>query len=343
MEGAAGPDQSRCKGGPPRWGAGRAGGATSDFQRRFAEHFGQSDSARALLQEILSVALTTESVLIVGEAGSQKAAVARIIHDSSPRARAGFASMDCSGLPGGEREILGDLVGSLRSAKEGTLFINHVERLPASAQRILLQIIGAGRYVQEPAGEPMECDVRIIAGTTRTPTDPTAWDSLDPALRDHLLRRVIVIPPLRERPEDILTVAESFRRAACVELRKTVRTFDPRTRRVLLEHSWPGNYAELWHVIHRAVASAPGEELRPEAIMTALVSRPDGGAPADAMVQEIIRAQSRAFERFLAGQQERVQEPERTGLVRRLLDLARWRGHGKGAGEQAGRSAHPDA
>jgi len=308
------------------------------FRREFTERFGRSDAARALLEQILQLAETDDHVLIVGEAGTQKVLLARAIHDASPRAKRGFGFMDCSVLGGKGGDAVEEFIASLRSAQGGSLFVNYIEQLPSLAQAALCEVIETGRTTALKGAPPIEWNVRILAGTTLDPERLSTGRDFDARLHEYLSRRVILIPPLRDRPEDILSVADHFRRAACVELRKSVRTFDPQTRHVLLEHSWPGNYAELWHVIHQAIAKAPGEALRAETIRAELPHRRatvEAGS-ADAMIRHIIRAQSRALERSLAGEQERPFRLPKTSLIRRLLDLARWRRADEGAkGQQA--------
>ena len=212
-------------------------------------------------------ALTDSTVLLTGESGAGKGAVARFIHDHSPRHKSSFVQINCAALPAQlvESELFGVRKGAYTDAREdrpglfvqtigGTLFLDEIAEMPLEAQPKLLQVLETGKVRPIGGQNEIGVDVRVIAATNR---------SLEEALRDrdfrpdlyHRLNVIRVeIPPLRERPEDIEAFVDVLLQRASTKLGRPVIGVTTEAMRWLLSYEWPGNVRELANTIERAVA-----------------------------------------------------------------------------------------
>jgi len=230
---------------------------------------GQSKSVVELNEEIVRVARSDAKVLVTGESGVGKELVAREIHRHGPRAHRPFVPVNCAGLPETllESELFGhvrgsftgayrDKPGQLELADGGTLFLDEVGEMTLRMQGVLLRFLETGEIQKvgaERAGKNV--NVRIISATNRSLRDLLAQAQF----REDLFYRLnvihLVVPPLRERKDDIpLLVANCLQRLA---LRNTnghvVRSLTPEAMAALVEYSWPGNVRELQNIIERLV------------------------------------------------------------------------------------------
>lgn len=229
----------------------------------------ESPGMKNLLSLLGRVAPTDATVLLQGETGVGKDILARKIHDSSLRREKPFFKLDCTTIPENliESELFGycpgafsgahprGKIGFFEMADTGTLFLDEIGELPSSMQAKLLRILQDHEVVRVGSTEPRKVDVRIIAATNRN----LEKDVRQGAFRSDLFYRLRVadihIPPLRERPEDILPLAEHFLSVFCSKYKKWIR-FSDETRQALIRHRWPGNVRELENTVQSLVITA---------------------------------------------------------------------------------------
>jgi DNA-binding NtrC family response regulator len=274
----------------------------SYYRRRAASELpmagvvGDSPAIRELMERVRQVAALDETppILITGETGTGKGLVARTIHGSGSRAGKPFIEVNCTALPASlmEAELFGYERGAFTDAKEsklglfeaaegGFLLLDEVGDLEPSLQGKLLRAIEE-RTVRRVGGiRDRKIDVRILAATNRD----LERDVQQGRFRSDLYFRLAVIllhlPPLRERGEDVLLLAEHFLRRLSAKYGKNVRRIEPRAREVLLSYPWPGNIRELSHVIERAVLWSRGNTIDVEhlSLSTPLRTEGDGSEP----------------------------------------------------------------
>lgn len=211
------------------------------------------------------VAALKSTVVILGETGTGKETFARLIHGQSRRAAHPFIPVDCTALPENlfESELFGHMKGSftgahrdslgyIRSAHLGTLFLDEIGELSLGLQAKLLRVLQDRRVVPVGASSAQPVDIRVICATNR---DLTAMVTAGTFRQDLFFRLAVVslqLPPLRERPEDIVPLAEYWLRTLAQTYGETPRTLSPTVADALLKHSWPGNIRELYNVIEHA-------------------------------------------------------------------------------------------
>jgi DNA-binding NtrC family response regulator len=230
---------------------------------------GSSEAMRSVQKTIGLAADSDATVLILGETGTGKELVARALHEHGSRKTKSFVAVNCAAIPADllESELFGhvrgsftgataDRVGAFREAEDGTLFLDEIGDMPAAMQGKILRGIEE-RVVTPVGGKPSRFDARLIAATHRDLPNLVASG----AFREDLYYRLnvvpIVLPPLRERREDILSLAEHFLR--CEVRHGALKCLSAAASAVLLEHSWPGNVRELRNVIARACVLVRGE------------------------------------------------------------------------------------
>lgn len=241
------------------------------------EIIGESSAMAALFQMIDRVAATPSSVLITGESGTGKELVARSLHRKSERAEKPFVAINCAALPDNllESELFGHVQGAFTDARRdkeglfvrangGTLFLDEVGDLPMTLQPKLLRVLEE-RRVRPVGGETeVEVDVRIIAATHRDLEEKVREE----LFREDLFFRLNVIelslPPLRERGDDVLRVAQHFVETFASRSGRSVKGFSAEAGQVLTQYHWPGNVRELRNYIERAVVLALQEVITPE-------------------------------------------------------------------------------
>ena len=224
--------------------------------------------------QVAHVAPTPATVLLLGETGAGKEVVAQRIHELSPRRLRPMVRVSCAAIPsalieselfGRERGAYTDAVtrqiGRFESAQQSTLFLDEIGELPVDAQVKLLRVLEERAIVRLGSTQPIKVDVRIIAATNRNLAEAVR----DGSFREDLFYRLnvfpIVIPPLRERPEDIAGLAWEFATEFSCSLGKPIASISQESMRELQEYGWPGNVRELRNVILRAVILATGPEL----------------------------------------------------------------------------------
>lgn len=227
---------------------------------------GKSPAFLAELSKISVVAKSDISVLISGETGTGKEMVGRAIHYLSPRANKSFVPVNCGAIPlellenelfGHERGAFtgaaGSHTGLIMEAEKGTLFLDEVDSLPLLAQVKLLRFLQDKEYRALGSTKAIKGDVRIIAASNANLEDAIATGTLRRDLYYRLNVVPIVLPPLRERAQDILLLAHHFLAEYAARLNRSVPEFSPEAQRKLILYSWPGNVRELQHMIERVV------------------------------------------------------------------------------------------
>jgi two-component system, response regulator FlrC len=232
----------------------------------------------------LQIAPSEASVLITGESGTGKEVLARYVHQKSGRARAPFISVNCAAIPEHllESELFGHekgaftgaiarRVGKFEEATGGTLLLDEISEMDVRLQAKLLRAIQE-RVIDRVGGtRPVPVDIRIIATSNRNLAEVVR----DGTFREDLLYRLNVvnlkIPPLRERPADVIELAEHFCKLYAHQNGTPARPISIQARAQLIAGRWPGNVRELENTMHRAVLIATGDAIGPEAIIA-----PDG-------------------------------------------------------------------
>jgi DNA-binding NtrC family response regulator len=234
----------------------------------------------------------SSSALLVGESGVGKEVLASHIHRKSARRSQPFVRVNVAAIPESmmEAELFGSVrgaftdskqsrLGYIASADRGTLLLDEIGELRVDYQPKLLRVLEDHRFFPMGSDRERTVDVRFLAATNRRPEDMISKG----AIRRDLFYRlgvVIRIPPLRDRRDEILPLARSFVEHFTAEFGRNAHYLSPAAEEILLNHRWPGNVRELRNVIERAVMSARGEELGPDAIEIFSVSLSSPGFPA---------------------------------------------------------------
>lgn len=251
-----------------------------------------SSSMLPVFQTIGAVAGLESTVLITGESGTGKELVAAAIHRNSTRNERAMVTVNCAALP--EHLVESELFGYQRGAFTGavnnhrgkfeladqsTIFLDEIGDLPSSAQAKLLRVLQERTISRLGSEKDIRVNVRIIAATNRNLQQLVA----DGLFREDLYYRLNVIslpvPPLRERREDILPMAEYFLKKFSTRMERPLLGICEATRSVLLSYDYPGNVRELEHAIERAVALCPGDCISPADLPEQFVAARSAGGP----------------------------------------------------------------
>ncbi len=253
------------------------------------EIVGVDAGLRPVMQRVGLVARSDVPVLILGETGTGKEVIARAIHNDSPRCSGPFVRVNCGAIPPEliDSQLFGHEKGSFTGATDqrkgwferadgGTLFLDEVGELPLAAQVRLLRILQDGTFERVGGQEPIRVNIRLVTATHR---DLTAMVR-EARFREDLWYRIavfpILLPPLRDRREDIAALAHHFAHRAAIRFGLTVCTPHPADLALLTQYDWPGNVRELQAVIDRAAILGQGQRLD---IAPALGASPPAVAP----------------------------------------------------------------
>lgn len=245
---------------------------------RFGKMLGASAAMQNLYDQINKVAPTEATVLLIGESGTGKELVAQTIHELSLRRKHPFLPVNCGAISPNliESEMFGHERGSFTGADRqhkgyferahgGTLFLDEITEMPIELQVKLLRVLETGMFMRVGVNREIESDVRIVAATNRSPEQAVA----DGKLREDLYHRLNVfpvhLPPLREREQDVVLIAENFLEQWNAE-HKTRHTLSPELVAELRAHDWPGNVRELRNYLQRAFIMSDDEAVKPSAI-----------------------------------------------------------------------------
>src|SRR5437588_4054286 len=237
---------------------------------------GHSERMRAIFEIVARVARSEASVLIMGESGTGKEVVAHAIHEQSARAKGPFHALNCAAIANNllESELFGyepyaftdakkQKRGLLELAEGGTLFLDEIGEMPLDMQAKLLRVLETRSFFRLGGNKEVKINVRVLAATNRDLEQAMKEGSFRSDLYFRLAVLPIALPPLRERPGDILLFASRFIDDFNKSLGRNVRRIAPEAQRLLLAYRWPGNVRELKNVIERAMILGNSDELLP--------------------------------------------------------------------------------
>ncbi len=261
-------------------------------QLQVGEILGNSAAMRGVLDAVAAVATTQATVLIRGESGVGKELIARAIHDHSARRDAALVKVNCASIPRElfESEFFGhvrgaftgahkDRAGRFELAERGTLFLDEVGDIPLDLQAKLLRVLQEGEYERIGEERTRRANVRVIAATNRDLEKEIAAGHFRCDLYYRLNTFPVNIPPLREREDDVIRLAQHFLSLyACVAGKRSLSLLREHEAQ-LRAYDWPGNVRELQHVIERAVILSTGTHLRLDLALSRLPSALSTSSP----------------------------------------------------------------
>ncbi len=253
----------------------------------FGNIIGQSPKMVALYDLLEKVSPTKTNILITGESGTGKELVAKAIHYNSPRKDKPFVTLNCGAIPESliESELFGHMKGAFTDAiatkkglfevaDEGTIFLDEISELPLLMQVKLLRVLQDKEFKRVGGTEDIRVDVRIIAATNKELEEAVK----EKRFREDLFYRLNVIqiklPPLRDRRDDIQTLANHFLKKYSQELSKNISKIAPEALQILMNYGYPGNVRELQNIIERAVALESSPDLTAHNLSSYLNEQP---------------------------------------------------------------------
>jgi formate hydrogenlyase transcriptional activator len=241
----------------------------------FESIIGQSKGLRNVLKQVDVVAPTDTTVLVLGETGTGKELIARAIHDRSLRRTRSFIKVDCSTIPANlmESELFGhekgaftgavaQKLGRVEAADQGTLFLDEIGDVPLELQTKLLRLLQDQAFERLGSNRTQRLDVRFVAATNRDLESMVQKGEFREDLYYRLKVFPILIPPLRERPEDIPPLVRHYVQKYAQRMRKQINTIPATAMKVFTQYPWPGNVRELRHFMERSVVLTSGDILQ---------------------------------------------------------------------------------
>lgn len=294
-----------------------------------------------LFRRIRKVALTNSTVLINGESGTGKELVARAIHKLGTRQDREMISVNCAAIPENliESELFGHEKGSftgatatrtglVEAANESTLFLDEIGELPLEAQARLLRVLQENEIRKVGSVQSRKVDVRLVAATHRDLKQLV----IDGQFREDLYYRInvmtLVLPPLRERGNDILELAQAILRRTCTRLKTPMLTLTDGAIEAIAAYSWPGNVRELENAIERAVVLAESNEVSEELLAIDLDKTSPDQAGESARIAALMAEPGEElsledyFQRFVLEHQDAMNETQlakKLGISRKCL------------------------
>ena len=240
---------------------------------------GECEKIRELRQQIQTFAPTDARVLVLGESGTGKELVAGALHSLGRRSRAGYVRINCAAIPETllESELFGhekgaftgalkQKLGRVEEADGGTIFLDEIADMSRPLQAKLLRFLEDGTFTRVGGTQELRVNVRLIAATNRDIIQAIAEDQF----REDLFHRLNVVqvrlPPLRDRGEDVLLLADHFLKNFGVSLNKATRRLSRAARQKLMSYHWPGNVRELRNVIERGLILEKTAEIQPTSL-----------------------------------------------------------------------------
>ncbi|MBN1917395.1 MAG: sigma-54-dependent Fis family transcriptional regulator [Verrucomicrobia bacterium] len=325
--------------------AGGSGAAQSEHtverSNEPVELIGSSPAMQHVFKRIAVLSKSDCSVLILGATGTGKEVVARAIHRHSRRAARPFFAVNCGALPENlvESELFGhargaftgadaDRTGKFEAADSGTLFLDEVGELPGAAQVKLLRFLDSQTIERVGSTEPRQLDVRVIAATNRDLPADVRTGRFRADLYYRLAVVQVEVPPLAERPEDIIPLARHFLAHGLKASRgpqrgRAVPQLAPEAEHALLRHTWPGNVRELRNAIAHALAIAPGGRIRVEDLSEAVRSQVARDARPDAGYNDLARQYIKSVSGSGGDLYARAIRPIEAALIRSAMKRCR--------------------
>ncbi|MGM0646315.1 MAG: sigma-54-dependent transcriptional regulator [Thermodesulfobacteriota bacterium] len=284
------------------------------IQEQYGEIIGESQCMREMLHLAERVAPTLINILVTGESGTGKELVARAIHEFSPRRDNPLMVINCGGLPENlvESELFGYRRGAftgadkpkkglLELADSGTAFLDEVAELSPSTQVKLLRCVQEKSFIPLGGTSEVKTDVRIIAATNRNVDHEVSQGTFREDLYYRLSGMIIHLPPLRERGQDIVLLAEHFLHRACREQKRPLLHLSQQAKEKLLRYNFPGNVRELENIIERAVALEQGNTVTPSSL---LIYEPGGTTETSAV--DLVLHGERTLEEHLQNEEHKI-------------------------------------
>jgi len=236
------------------------------FERRFEQIIGNSTALESVLEQVERVAPTDSTVLIQGETGTGKELIAHAIHNLSSRCGRPFVRLNCAAIPLDllESELFGhekgaftgaiaQKIGRFELADKGTLFLDEVGDIPPALQPKLLRVLQEQEFERLGSTRTHQVDVRLVAATNRNLTEMASQGQFRTDLYYRLNVFPVLLPPLRERREDIPALVEHFAEIYGRRMSRPIEHIPPTTMSAFASYQWPGNIRELQNLIERAV------------------------------------------------------------------------------------------
>jgi formate hydrogenlyase transcriptional activator len=245
-----------------------------DYGLRFDQIIGSSAALKSVLGAVERVAPTDATVLVLGETGTGKELIAQAIHKASPRSAHPFVKLNCAAIPFDllESELFGyekgaftgaftQKIGRFEMADAGTLFLDEIGDIPLALQPKLLRVLQEKEFERLGSGKTHRIDVRLVAATHRNLSEMVAHDRYRSDLYYRLNVFPVVLPPLRERREDIALLVSHFVEIFSRRMGKQISNIPRETLDLFSAYFWPGNVRELQNFIERAVIGSDDETL----------------------------------------------------------------------------------
>ena len=314
--------------------------AQIDERERTREMIGLSRTLRELETQILKLAKTSATVLIHGESGVGKEVVARAIHHSGPRADKAFLCVNCAALSAGvlESELFGHEKGAFTGADRqrkgrfeladgGTIMLDEISEIDPGLQSKLLRVLQERCFERVGSSVSRRVDVRVLATTNRDLRACVRKGTFREDLYYRLNVVPLYLPPLRERPDDVLAIAEFFLKRYAAREGRPAKEFGPDARSMLEQYNWPGNVRELENLVERACILDVGdvitaEQLRPwlDGSMRMGVDEIEVGMPLEEVERILI---ARTLERF-DGHRARTAKALGIGVRTLTMKIKKW-------------------
>ncbi len=263
-----------------------------DTELGFGEIIGRSNAVKEVMRKVAKVARCDATVLLLGETGTGKELVARALHRLSTRQENSFIKLNCAAIPSGllESELFGHekgaftgsagrKLGRIELADRGTLFLDEVGEIPLSLQPKLLRVLQDQEFERLGGTQTLKVNFRLLTATNRDLLQSVKAHEFRSDLFYRLNVFPILIPPLRERREDIRPLVEHFVRKFASQMKKSITSIPSRTMEMLVRWEWPGNIRELENFVERSVILTPGSVL--QAPLAELQTAVDEGAGQD--------------------------------------------------------------
>jgi formate hydrogenlyase transcriptional activator len=241
----------------------------------FEEIIGESSALKGILEQLQTAAPTDSTILILGETGTGKELIARAIHNLSSRREKTLVKVNCAAIPTGllESELFGhergaftgaiaQRIGRFELAHRGTILLDEVGDIPLELQPKLLRVLQEQEFERLGSARTIRVDVRLVAATNVDLTQKVAANQFRADLYYRLNVFPIVVPPLRERREDIPLLVRYFAQKYAQRMKKPIDRIPAKAMAALIEYPWPGNVRELENFIERAVILSRGAELQ---------------------------------------------------------------------------------
>lgn len=256
-----------------------------DLKRRLGRHeiIWSSPGMREVMSQVERVAPAETRVCIRGETGTGKELVARALHEKSPRHANAFVSLNCAAVPAEliESELFGHEkgsftgaagrhIGKFEQAHRGTLFLDEIGDMPLPMQAKLLRVLEEGEIERVGGDKPIQVDTRVIVATHRNLEEEVTKGTLREDLYHRIYVFPILLPPLRERREDIAVLAEHFAQQFAHQNNWKPKSFSDEAKQALSDYGWPGNVRELRNVVERILLLNSADDVEAGAVRAAL-------------------------------------------------------------------------